>query len=817
MQRRQYAGEFAQDIVFTIRQLRKNPGFASIAILTLALGIGGTTAIFSLLNAVVLHPLPLREPERLLVIGEVYLGNLSSMSAGNYVDAAAGAASLEGLAAEHVVSFNLSDGVTPERIVAGAVTANFFEVMGSRPELGRSFSVEEDRPGNERVTVLSHRLWMRRFGGKPDLVGQTIRMNGSNYLVAGVMPASFDLTSDSEELWTPIAFTPAQRVLHDEHHLNVYGRLKPGASREQLRDELEAVALRLRHDFPKDCPTLTYAMRPFSEDFVGDYRARLLVLLGAVAVVLLIACGNVGNLLLARGAARGREIAVRTALGAGNGRIVRQLLTESMVLALGAAAVGVVIAAWATQALVAWSPAGVPRVEQARIDPAALVVAVGLALVSSVLCGLAPALRLARTDIQTGLRDGVRGASGGGLRDRIRVGLIVTEVALSLVLLFGAGLLIRSAIALDQVAPGFQSAGVLTARFSIPAAVYDTAEHESELLRRINEAARRLPGVSDSAVTSYVAMGGGGSSNGLFVEGSPTPVETHLVQSTLRLTTTGFFATMGTPILKGRAFSDDDRAGGQKVMIVSAALAERAFPHQDPIGKRIDCCEPGPDGGHDWKVVVGVAGDIRSRGPATAPRPEFYLPMAQAPTAAWRWLNTFYVVVRTDRDPARLAAPLQAAVAGIDADMPLFDIKTMDQRIERTLAESRFNTLLLSLLGGIGLVLAGGGIYGLLAYLVSQRTQEIGVRIALGATRASVVRLILGQALKPVAVGALVGAVASLAAGRVLSSQLFGVNHTDPLTIAAVVATLLCAALVASVVPARRAASIDPTRALQSE
>ncbi len=817
MQRTQYAGEFAQDIVFTIRQLRKNPGFAAIAILTLALGIGGTTAIFSLLNAVVLHPLPLREPDRLLVVGEIYQGNLSSMSAGNSGDAAAGATSLEGLAAEHVLSFNLSDGITPERIVAGAVTANFFEVMGVRPDLGRTFTAEEDQPGSERVAVLSHRLWMRRFGGEAAIVGKTIRMNGANFLVAGVMPASFDLTTDSEELWTPIAFTPAQRVLHDEHHLNVYGRLKPGGSREQLRNELESVAIRLRHDFPQDCPTLTYATKPFTEDFVGDYRARLLVLLGAVAVVLLIACANVGNLLLARGAARGREIAVRTALGAGNGRIVRQLLTESVVLALGAAAVGIIVAAWATQALVAWSPAGVPRVEQARIDPAALAVAVGLALVSSILCGLAPALRLARTDVQKGLRDGSRGSTGGTLRDRIRVGLIVAEVALSLVLLFGAGLLIRSAIALDHVAPGFQSDGVLTARVSIPAAVYTTPEHESELLRRINQAAIGLPGVSSSSITSYVAMGGGGSSNGLYAEGSPTPVETHLIPSTLRLTTTGFFATMRTPILQGRAFTDDDRAGGQKVMIVSAALAERAFPNQDPIGKRIDCCEPGPDGGHNWKVVVGVAGDIRSRGPATAPRPEFYLPMAQAPIAAWRWLTTFYVVVRTDRDPARLAAPLQAAVAGIDPDLPLFDIKTMDQRIERTLAESRFNTLLLSLLGVIGLALAVGGIYGLIAYLVSQRTQEIGVRIALGATHASVVRLILGQALRPVAIGALVGAVAALAAGRVLSSQLFGVSHTDPLTIAAVVATLLGAALVASVVPARRAASVDPTRALQSE
>lgn len=817
MQRTQYFGELAQDIAFTWRQLRKNPGFTAVAVLTLALGIGGTTAIFSLLNAVVLHPLPLREPDRLLVAGETFQGNLSDMSVGNYVDAAAGASSLDGLAAMNISSFNLSDGVTPERIVAGQVTANFFDVMGARPEIGRTFTPEEDRPGNNRVVVLGHRLWMRRFGGSAALVGRSIRMNGVSYVVSGVMPASFDLTTDSEELWTPIAFTPEQRVLHDEHYLQVYGRLRPGASRERLHAELEAVAVRLRRDFPKDCSHLTFSVHPFTDDFVGDYRTRLLVLLGAVAVVLLIACGNVGNLLLARGAARGREIAVRRALGAGRGRIVRQLLTESVVLALGAAGAGVVFAMWATRALIAWSPQGVPRVEQARIDPAALGFAVALALASSVLCGLAPALQLARSDVQSGLRDGGRGSTGGGFRDRLRAGLIVAEVALSLLLLFGAGLLIRSAIALQHVSPGFDPTGVLTARFSLPEAVYTDPVRESETLRRINDAAAALPGVSASAVTSFAAMGGGGGMNGLFPEGGEMPIEQHLIPSTLRLTTPGFLGAMRTPMLKGRNFTDEDRASGQKVMIVSAALAARAFPGQDPIGKRIACCEPGLNGGQDWKVVIGVAGDIRSRGPAVAPRPEFYLPMAQAPKDAWRWYRIFYVVVRTDRDPAWLADSLRAAVTTVDPDLPLFDVRTMDQRIGLTLAESRFNTLLLSLLGGIGLVLAATGIYGVIAYFVSQRTQEIGVRIALGASRGSVVRLILGQALRPVALGAVVGVAAALAAGRVLSSQLFGVSRTDPLTIAAVVATLIGVALVASAVPARRAAAVDPTRALQSE
>ncbi|HXI28646.1 MAG TPA: ADOP family duplicated permease, partial [Vicinamibacterales bacterium] len=615
---------------------------------------------------------------------------------------------------------------------------------------------------------------------------------------------------------TPIAFTPERKAMHDEHFLTVYGRMKPGIARERVNAELEAVAVRVRRAYPRDAGQLAYRTEPFAEQFVGDYRRRLLVLLGAVGLVLLIACANVANLLLARGTARAREIAVRSALGAERGRIVRQLLTESLVLTATAAAAGVLLAAWWTSALVAWSPEGVPRIEQAHLNAAALAFAIAVALASSIVCGLAPALTLARADVQTALREGGRGAAGGGLRDRLRGALIAAEVALSLVLLVGAGLLIRSALAMQRVQPGYDPAGVLTARFTLPETVYTDPAREQETVRRINEAASRIPGVSASAVTSYVAMGGGGGSNGLVPEGG-VPDPSHAINTVLRLTTNGFFAAMRTPIVKGRGFTDDDRGGGQKVMIVSAALAARAFPGQDPLGKRIACCEPGPDNGPSWKVIVGVAGDIRSRGPAVAPAPEFYLPMAQAPTAAWRWYRTFYVVVRGERDPLALVEPLRAAVAGVDRDLPIFDVRTMDQRLARTLATARFNTLLLTLLGAVGLVLAATGIYGVVAYFVGQRTQEIGVRIALGATKASVVRLVVVQAMRPIAIGTGIGLAAAAAATRVLASQLVGVAPTDPLTIAAVVVVLLGSAVVASVVPARHAASIDPTRALQSE
>ena len=523
---------------------------------------------------------------------------------------------------------------------------------------------------------------------------------------------------------------------------------------------------------PRDDIEVGFLLIPFTDQLVGDYRTRLLVLLGAVGVVLLIACGNVANLLLARGAARGREIAIRTALGAGQWRIVRQFLTESMVLALCATGVGLLLARAMLAAVVAWNPEHIPRLEAARIDP--------VALASSVLFGLPPALRLSKPDVHTGLRDGARGATGGGFRDRLRAGLIVGEVALSLLLLFGAGLLIRSAMALQHVNPGFNPGGVLTARIALPAASYAEPDRVVAAFQRVADAAREIPGVTEAAVTSNTPMAPGGGSNGLIPEGRPLDLKS-VIQSRLRMITPDFFRAMQIPIVRGRGFSDQDRRGAPKVMIVSAAFAAEAYHGQDPIGKRVVCCESGPNGTPDWKIVIGVAGDVRTDGPSVAPAPEFYLPIAQAPPAAWEWVQrSMYVVVRTGGSPAALTQSLRAAVARIDPDLPVFDVRMMDERLADALATERFNTLLLTILGVVGLLLAASGIYGVIAYFVSQRTQEIGVRMALGATPGSVVRLILSQSLRPVAVGAAIGVVAALAASRVLTAQLFGVSRTVP-------------------------------------
>ena len=621
----------------------KNPGFTAIAVLTLALGIGATTAIFSAVYAVVLQPLPLGDPARLMLVGEIYDGAPQVMSVGNYVDTNAAIPDFEhGLSALNYANYNLADETAPERVVGARVTANYFDVMGVQPMLVRTFAVSEDRPGSDRFVVLSHRLWTRRFGASDAVVGRALRMNGVTCQIAGVMPESFDLTTDSEELWTPIAFTNEQKATHDEHYLTICGRLKPGITRLQVQGKLDAVATRLRHDFPTDDETVSFGTVPFVERFVGDVRQRLLTLLAAVGLVLLIAYGNVANLLLARGAARAREIAVRAALGAGQWRIVRQLLAESVVLALCAAGAGLLFARGFVAAVMAWSPNDVPRLEQARIDPIALGFAIAIALVSSVLCGLAPALHVTRRDVQTGWRDGRRGSTGG-LRDRLRGSLIVGEVALSLLLLVGAGLLIRSAIALQRANTGFEPHGVLSARVTLPATSYTEPARILETLRRIDEAAAGIPGVSSAAITSYAAMGSGGGSNGLVPEGRE-PTAANPINNTLRVITPGFFSTLGVSIVKGRNFNDGDHAAGQRVMIVSARLAAVAFPGQDPIGKRIGCCEPGPNG---QKVIIGVAGDIRSRGPAIAPRPEFYLPIAQVPDVAWSWNRTMSCGGRT--------------------------------------------------------------------------------------------------------------------------------------------------------------------------
>jgi putative ABC transport system permease protein len=811
MQRTEYFSALVQDITFALRHFLSQPAFTIVALLTLAIGIGATTAIFSAVNAVVLEPLPLPSPDRLVNVYEDYRGRPGGVSAGNFTDARAAATTFEGLAAAQYSSFNLSREDSAERITGARVTASFFDVFAVRPALGRAFTAAEDEPGHEQVVVLSHRLWTRRFGADPSIVGADVRLGGRPFRVLGVMPASFDLTADSEELWVPIAFTAERKATHDEHYLTVFGRLKPGVSREQALGELTRIAQVIRTQFPRDAQELGFQVISMTDDVVGDYRARLFVLLGAVGFVLLIACGNLANLLLARGAARSGELAIRAALGAGRARIVRQLLTESVLLAMFASVLGLALAQMGIRAMVAFSPPGVPRLDQTRLDGIVLFFTAGVALLSALIFGLAPAVRAAKTDLQTALRESGRGS--GGVRDRLRTLLIVGEIALALLLLSGASLLIQTALALQRVPPGFKPDRVLSARLSLPAEQYEAADRAQQTFESILEQARAIPGVEAAAVTSQVPRGRGGNGNGLVPEGRIQDAA-HSIASRLRMVTPGYFEAMGIPIIRGRALNDRDRRGGQKVMVISEALARAAWPGEDPIGRRISCCEKDADGG--FKTVVGVAGDVRSNAPGDAPTPEFYLPIAQIPVEAWNWIQrTMYVVIRTKGDPASAADPLRGIVRRSAPDVPLFDVRTMEERLGASLSTARFNMLLLTLLGAIGLLLAAIGIYGVIGYFVSRRTQEIGVRMALGATRADVVRLVVRQATLPVAAGLVLGVVASVALTGVLQAQLFGVSARDPLTLAGVAVLLGCVGLIASLVPARRAASVNPMQALR--
>jgi putative ABC transport system permease protein len=820
MLRHEYFAELSQDLRFGLRQLWKNPGFACVATLTLALGIGGAAAIFSVVNAVVLRPLPLHEPDRLVYLFET--GRTfarGGVSGGNFTEWSRRSDVFTGLAAMQWGSYNLTDAEAPERVMGVRAAGQYFEVHGVAPAIGRVFGEAEQQPGRDDVVVLSHRLWARLFASDPRIVGRELRLSGRTRTVVGVMPASFELTADGEELWVPAAFDPEERVDYDRHYLTVLARMKPGVTLEQARGQLQTLAAQLQKEQPLYNADRGANAEPMMDIFVGDYRQRLFILFGAVSLVLLIACGNVANLLLARGSVRSTELAVRTALGAGWGRIVRQLLTESALLATIGALLGLFVAQVVLRSLLQASPPGVPRLDQARIDGVTFGFAVLAALVSSVVFGLAPAWRGAGTSTQERLGAGRSGGVGVS-RDRVRTALVVVEVALALVLLIGSGLLIRTALALDAVDPGFDPQGVLSARVALPRDEYLDDTRVIQTLERMVEETRGIPGVTSAAIVSQVPLGPGGNGNGLIPEGRPMDPKSVII-SRLRLASPGYLETMRIRLVDGRGFTDADRRGVQKVIIVSEALAREAWPKERAIGKRISCCEPGPGGPRspDFKVVIGVAADVRSAGPALAPAPEFYLPIAQAPAsppgAAWDWVQrTMYIVARTPGDPATLVVNVGQALRRVDPNLPLFNVRTMEQRLQASTATSRFNTLLLTTLGVVGLVLSAIGIYGVIAYFVSQRTQEIGVRLALGASPRDVIRLVIGQALKPVAVGLIVGIAGALAATRVLTAQLYGVGPRDPVTIALVAVGFVFVAVLASWAPARRAAGVDPTKAL---
>jgi predicted permease len=811
--RREWWSEARQDLAFALRQMAKSPAFTAIAVLTLALGMGATTAIFSVFQAVVLQPLPFPEPQRIHLVATSWRGEPGSVSAGNFLYIKERQKSFAPLAAVDFRRLNLAEGDAPERLLGAGVTHDYFAVFGVAPALGRTFTAAEDEPGQDRVVVLSHGLWRRQFGSDPKVLGREVVLSGLSREVIGVMPETFG-HGEAIDLWVPIAFSPERRAMHDEHYLTLYGRLGAGVTLAQAKTDLLAVARRLARDHPRENEERGATAWPLVEEIVGDYRERIAVLLGAVAFVLLIACANVANLLLARGAARERELALRSALGAGRGRIVRQLLTESVLLGLIAAGLGLLVAEGGRLLLLATAPPRVPRLETARIDATALAFTIALGFVASILFGIAPALQAARVDLRTGLAEGGRAATPG--RDRLRRILVAAEVGLTLTLLVGAGLLVRTGFNLTRASLGFEPKGVLTARIGFPREGYASHEKTTRAFDGVLERLRAHPEVQEAAFVSKLPLTPGRSTNGLIPEGRVFDLKSG-IDTDLQIVTPGYFEVMRIPLRAGRFLTAGDGRGAPKVMVINEEVARLAFPGQEAVGKRIACCEPG-EGGPDtpsWKEVVGVVANVSPSSPGAPPNPQFYLTHDQVPPEAWEWTQrTLGLVVRSDQSPAALTPVLREAVRAVDPSVPVYDIRTMLERRQRATAQETFGAVLLSALGLLGLVLAGIGIYGVVALFVSQRTREIAVRLALGAGGRDVFAFVVRQGLGPVGVGLALGIAGALLAGRALKAMLFRVAAADPLTLACVSLVLLGVAGLACLVPARRASQVDPARSL---
>ena len=811
--RQEWLAELVHDVRFALRQARLQPGFTLATVLTLGIGLGATTAIFSVVHAVVLAPFPFAQPERVLFVTTTWKEGFSNTSAGNFDYLRQRVTTLDPIAASAFTNFNLTGGDQPERISALRTTWTFFPVFGIPPALGRTFGADEDQPGREKVVVLSHGLWQRRFGGDPGIIGRQLRLNNEPWEVIGVMPASFEVVADGADVIVPIAFTPERLAMYDEHYLGLSGRMAEGVSLPLVNEELGRIASGLRQDHARFNVDRGAQAQRFDEQVVGDYRLRLAVLMGAVLLVLIIACGNAANLQLARLAARSRELAIRAAIGAGRARIVRQVLAESLVLALLGGAAGLLVAVWAVPMLVGAAPGNVPRLADASLDGTVLLASALLAVLSALAVGFLPAWHATSTNVRGDLGDG-KGQSGSTLRPRLRQALIAGQAAMVLMVLAGAALLVRSAINLQQVSLGFETGQVLRARVGLPATQYRTPERVLATFQELTDRLSAAPGVALAAIDSQAPLVGTGGSNGLIPEGRPLGMES-IIDSRSHFVSPDYFRVLRIPVTEGRGFEPTDLRNAPLVMIVNETLAREAFPGESPIGRRITCCEGEPDDPR-WKTVVGVVADVRSGGPAQQSRPEFYLPVAQIPGEAWSWVqNTMDLMVRPAAgDAAALAGVIRSTVRDIDPTLPVYAIGTMDEGRRRTTSQARFNMLLMSLLGATGLFLAALGIYSVIAWLVAQRTREIGLRMALGAPPAAVVRQMVAHGLAPVTVGLVAGLGGAIATGRVLEGQLFQVSARDPVTLGAAALLLLLVATLAALLPAWRATSVDPARAL---
>jgi predicted permease len=815
-----FVEELWQDLRYGARMLRKKPGFTLIAIVTLALGIGANTTIFSVVNAVWLRSLPYPEADQLALVWHRNLKQLAGvdnadLTPGNYLDLLRQNQSFEQMAAFNDHDFNLTGRGEPERLQGQLVSAALFPLLKVAPAAGRVFTEADDREGAARVVILSYGLWQRRFGGQTDVIGQTLTLNELPYTVVGVMPQGFVVPEGNAELWAPIAFGAAAANDRGSFYLYAIARLKPGVTLTAVQTEADVIADNLTQAYPKSNTDLGFSVVSLHEHKVSAFKQSLLVLVGAVAFVLLIACVNVANLLLARAAVREKELAVRAALGAGRQRLIRQLLTESTLLALCGGGVGLLLAVWGINALKLISPAGpgtIARLDEVNLDWRVLGFTLGVACLTGIIFGLAPALQISKPDLQYALKEGGRGSSSAA-GQRLRGLLIVAEVALSLVLLVGAGLLMRSFIRLQNVDPGFDTERLLTLGVVMSQDKARDLSGISNFYQQVIERVQALPGVEAASVATVAPIVTAGRRSAIVLEDKPDPPPGIPQLANNRVVSPDYFRTLGVPLRTGRLLSAQDNLQAPAVTVINEAMARRYWGDEDPVGKRFKFGSR--EAKTPWLTVVGVVGDVRQAGLNSDSLPELYTPFTQEHQ---RFVRPRVLFIRTTGDdPLNLVAAVKSQIWAVDKDQPINDVRTMEEIVARSLAPRRFNLLLLGAFAVLALTLASLGIYGVISYAVSQRTREIGVRLALGAQPRDVLTLVLSRGMRPALIGVAIGLMGALALTRVMESLLFGVSATDPLTFALIALLLTLVALLACYLPARRATKVDPMIALRYE
>jgi putative ABC transport system permease protein len=810
-----FFADVGQDLRYGLRMLVKSPVFTSVAVLALALGIGANSAIFSVVNAVLLRPLPFKNPDELVMVWDNAAQQgfpKDTPSPANFLDWRQQNNVFTGMSATVPRSFNLTGVGEPERLDGRRVSANLFDLLGVRPLLGRTFAPDEDKPGT-KVVLMSEGLWRRRFGSDPEIIGRAVTLSGESYSVIGVLPKEVELPARDnwhDQLWVPIAFPSEEAASRGSHYLDVIARLKPGISVKQAQAEMDTIATALAQQYPQFNQGRGAVVTPLHEQVVGDIRPALLVLLGAVAFVLLIACANVANLLLARAAVREKEIALRLALGASRSRITRQFLTESVLLSAIGGGTGLLFSLAALTVLRRFIPPDISRIQAIAIDAKVLMFTLAVSLLTAFIFGIAPALHAVHSNLNETLKDSGRDSAAGARGNRLRNVLVISEVAVSFLLLIGAGLLINSFMHLRNLNPGFKTDHILTMKVELSEVKYPDKEHRAAFFDELRRRVQNLPGVETVAIGNNLPFTYNGDSVLIAVEGIPDPQPNQWPDVVVRVISPKYFQTMGIPLVMGRDFTQHDNASGRKVVIVTEKTARHYWPGQNPIGKRL---KPGTTASKQpWWEVIGVVKDVRQNDFVAEPKMQMYMPHAQVQSFAANAL-----VVRSKVEPLSLAASVRNQVWEIDPDQPVSEIRTMQEIVAGAVARQRFSMVLLGVFAGLALVLAAVGIYGVMSYSVAQRTREIGIRMALGAQRTDVLKITVTQGLKLVGFGLLIGLAVALVLTRVMASLLFRISATDPITFVAISLVLLAVAILASYVPALRATKVDPIIALHAQ